>query len=304
MSEIKKHEKFVNALNVEGIFFQKYCTHLIKKSGWKVDNEEYPVTFPKPSSGILGKDGRLDIRASKKVRQKKLNVVIDLLIECKKADPNLSSWIFFKSEKKLKHSYILNCKLKEKINKESKGHSKWEIETFSRDFSKSFKLSKIKVCNDGRELKSEFTKKPQKNDTKTSTARIQNGACQVCHAFRSLYADEIDFLREVLNKNNDPKDKTHIRIFIPIVVTTADLYVANFKAGDVKKIEGVIDYRKVKFSKSPQLLYEFPLPGHLQFSPMEKVNFPIKLRESFIKMPVIFVNIRALDKLLKKLSLS
>ena len=86
----------VHSLNIHGVFFERRCRLAVSETpDWRVLATNYPVEFPPPNGPWRGKEGSLDIWAR---REQNDLVVTDVLIECKKANPDFVNWIFFPSD--------------------------------------------------------------------------------------------------------------------------------------------------------------------------------------------------------------
>lgn len=83
----------IHSLNIHGIFFERRCATLVESTNsWRVLATNYPVEFPPSNGPLRGKENSLDIWAR---RDDDSNLVVDVFIECKKANPELVNWIFF-----------------------------------------------------------------------------------------------------------------------------------------------------------------------------------------------------------------
>jgi hypothetical protein len=83
----------VHALNIHGVFFERRCVEAVAGvSDWQVVSTNYPVEYPPPNGPWRGKESSLDIRARKLLPDSQ---ILDIQIECKKANPEFVNWIFF-----------------------------------------------------------------------------------------------------------------------------------------------------------------------------------------------------------------
>lgn len=83
----------IHALNIHGVFFERRCAHLVAEvDDWKVIFTNYPVEFPPPNGPWRGKESSLDLWAR---RDNDVSAVVDVFIECKKANPEFVNWVFF-----------------------------------------------------------------------------------------------------------------------------------------------------------------------------------------------------------------
>jgi hypothetical protein len=90
------------------------------------------------------------------------------------------------------------------------------------------------------------------------------------------------------------------QVFIPIIATTAKLLLCEFNAGDVDTMTGEIEYSKATLTPQPYIVYEYPLPRHLQSAPADLVNaLSTDSLDRFARMHIVVVNSESLETLLK-----
>jgi hypothetical protein len=82
-----EEEWIVHAINIHGFFFETWCKSIIESLNlWKVVSTGEPVS-------VNGKESNLDIWAEYRSNNKEH--ILNILIECKKANPEFVKWIFF-----------------------------------------------------------------------------------------------------------------------------------------------------------------------------------------------------------------
>ena len=57
------------------------------------------------------------------------------------------------------------------------------------------------------------------------------------------------------------------QVFLPVVVTSARIFICDFKPEDIDIISGEIPYSKAQIKEQQYVLYEYALPRHLQAVP-------------------------------------
>src|SRR5438128_348890 len=73
------HEWTIHAVNIQGVFFEKWCQHVMEKnSHWNLRHTNYPLQW-------RDAEGELDLRAELQIGER----LLTLLIECKKNNPKL-----------------------------------------------------------------------------------------------------------------------------------------------------------------------------------------------------------------------
>ncbi|OGY21938.1 MAG: hypothetical protein A2126_01035 [Candidatus Woykebacteria bacterium GWB1_45_5] len=281
------NQKLISAINVQGILLQEKCADIFAKEGYKVITE-YPVMFPKPSFGNFGKDVVIDIWARKNLT----NVQIDFLVECKKADPKLKNWVFFKD----KFSYSIG---NDNIKFVKGPGDNWNTNTILVDIQKELKLEHGDRCFMGIELKEKFKKGPEKDDTVATTQRISDASYQAVQAANGTFDEYGEFYSKL---QSTPLQKNEQNLFIlPLVVTTANLLVADY---DIDKISenGGLDAKDVSFAEKDFILYNYSIPGHIRF-PMLEGDIPnrtLETRLGYKKTLIIICSVNYLKKFINK----
>lgn len=302
-------ERMTHALNVEGIFFQSKCAKEVEKAGFELRFMEYPVSYPKNKPIEKTVESTLDIFAEKIANphfdSKKW--AINLLIECKKANPKFKDWVFFKKIKT--HLGTDELLLNATMLKNIKRGKHWKI-NFDKIVTKEpfqyFEQNYISVppdiknpirqsldiCYDGRELKGDYEKK---NAWKSSTERIQSACMQISIALRSFMFETFQYQFKLFFEKMDPDD---INYYIPIIITTANLFTVDYKIKDIDLGKGEIEESKPKFDSVPWLVYEYPLESYLQLKTEGLWDYHLSDREKTRKLHIFIVNSKALLKFL------
>lgn len=249
-SAITQDEWTIHALNIHGVFFERSCSTLISgTNGWRVLATNYPVEFPPPNGPWRGKESSLDIWAR---RDNDPRFVVDALIECKKANPDFVNWILFpKSEYSTPSTFSFA-----RVDNE---HTAGANPPWSSRTSLARGTTTIPIVNDAREVRGEYAKVHGNNKTKTSNAAIQEAASQVALGTRAIVHEEGVLLGKGRVSPEHPAPPWGTKLYIPLIVTTALLFIAQFDSKSVKLSSGEIDLHDAKLEPVQTAVYEYAL---------------------------------------------
>lgn len=219
-------ELLFNALNEQGYLFQEACEHALRNNegatGWEVRASEYPVS-------LEGQDTRVDIVVRSKTPS---SPELYALVECKRADPTYIYWLFgspgLPFGNALCSTFGLECR-------EIKSDQPYRV---SRLLTRlHFELNTYGPVN-WLEAKRGSTRRS------SSPQNIENAFAQVLRGVAGFAQEQHDQRRK-----SRALFKT---FFIPIVVTTASLYVAYYELRDIDLSTGKISKDKVSFGSREQ----------------------------------------------------
>jgi hypothetical protein len=246
----------VHSLNIQGIFFQRLIASLIRMHKDVIYvTSEYPVEYPRGEASTKTQESRLDILAQIRHRLHPQSV-LHLLIECKKANPEFVDWLFFP---KMITSYEDS-----NINYLTLGapNAAAPVPSIKYDVIERHD-DRYVLTDDARETRGSYENTSKNIKTKTSNASITEAAYQVVLAAHA-YAAEIN-LR--ISKPDPSISRLSHHLFLPVIVTTANLYLCKFQPSDTSLQTGEIPFQKVTFEPVSQLFYEYSIPPHLQIRP-------------------------------------
>lgn len=295
-----EHEHIVHALNIHGTFFERWCQYAISQiPEWHIQQVNYPVEFPPRNGPFLGEASALDIWAE----LSKQDTILTLPIECKKHNPELANWIFFRHrhEQQFQNGGTPSVTIIENIPRQAP-NTGWDIRIGKQNWS----AISYTCADEARETRSSYLdyKRAAKNLnqlTKTTKNSIDEACQQIALATQALVNDEYAYNNARRNKENASLPfKT--QLFLPTIVTTAKLFFCSFDAADVDVVTGEIPYDKVTIKEHPYLLYEYPLPRFLQHSPQDLASVRASSAwNSFIRMDILVINSNALIDILSKI---
>lgn len=282
---VSDHDWTVHSLNIHGIFFERWCKHIVDNSPqWHVKATQYPVAFS-PLAGPLhkvgGHESALDIHAVLSYRDGRL---LNLLVECKKNNPEFIEWMFFPTSDLSEREHLVipavSCPT---ASKDVEHH-------ILRPMLKDLYLG-VTVADESRETRGDY--QSIKNDKKTKTANdsISNAAHQVALATQAIFLEEASNNLPEKPIKGAKKWRVEKQIFIPAIVTTARLYLCEFDSADISPTEGVIPFDKVSLTEKPYLIYKYPLPVHLQMDRGHILYLSSEKKvESLVRMHTFVVN--------------
>ncbi|GEM_PF-6605793 len=226
-SEQELGELLLNGLNEQGFLFQEACRdalHNRQDIGWDMRSYEYPVS-------LAEQDTRIDIV----LRSKSASPPeIYAIVECKRADPNYVHWLFgapgLPSGSALCSTIQIECR---------------ETKTSRAEFSTD--LSQLPLCIEVYPASSWIEVKKGTGQRASTPQNIENAFCQVLRGLEGFAHEQL-----VQRYKSPVPFRTS---FIPVVVTTASLYVAYYEARDVDLCTGKIEAGKVLFGprgRSPE----------------------------------------------------
>lgn len=281
-------ELLFNALNEQGYLFQEACEHTLKDAEgttkWEVRASEYPVS-------LQGNDTKIDIVLRSNTSS---SPELYALVECKRADPSYVHWVFGApglpngealcstvgrecNQARSDQPYQINPVLK---------HLHFRVWTYD---AKNWLETKAKRGSDG------HTSSPQ---------NIEN-------AFRQILTGIGGFAREQVEQRRKTRSVFSV-FFVPIVITTASLYVAHYEPKDIDISNGKISKEKVLFGAYGQpaeevewVLVDYGAGENVDPNPIPESYHgvdPAELQKHKIRS-IFVVNSKAIQDFFSKLSL-
>lgn len=251
-------KKTTDLLNFTGLFFEDYCAHVLKSSdmGYSVRTEE-PFTFPPSNGPIIGLSGSIDILAVYSDSKKSFC----FSIECKRAIPSIKNWVFFKTKNDATRIYFLG-----KSNGPSGGGT--------RHFGlllphlKYAKLEDYELCDRAIEVNESFDQLNRNQEEK-----VYRSLLQANHGLAAAFVGMSPLLSEMCNRSERPM------FYIPIVLTTANLYLTTFDPSNVSADDGTLLESHLSYAEERWIEYEFGPPDYLL---RVKKDIPLHRRSTFI----------------------
>lgn len=228
---------FTSNLNNTGIFFELAVLKFV--NGYKPFCVETQVPYTLAWEGMPPINGVMDFLCLNFVANCPL---VYFIIECKKADPSLKDWIFFK-----------------------RNEDEEESTMFYRDNTLPSPQVKFKepfygdVCDRGIQIvgsKETQAFYDQKKDP------IYNAAIQANTGLKKMICNDKCFteMQQSYGRND------RIIYYFPIVITTANLYICDANADGIDIITGEANPDEIKYELKEWVEYSVPIPEYLQVS--------------------------------------
>ena len=243
-------EKTLEILNNTGFPFQHFCANQIAQiDGYEV-SMEVPYTDPPTNGPILGVHGQIDILAVHTSQSD--DALVCFIIECKRANEKIKNWILLpnKQQKPVWPTTIF-CM-------EAAGQpQQLSVARNARFPSLGYhEGSDFEYCINGIEMNSHMqaiNREPAEKIFKP-LQQVAHGS----HGYELMFpkvVEGIDLLRE---------PKHSMLVSVPVIVTTANLYLAEFDPSTV--VMGDIPANGLDLGQpKPWLSYEYPLPDHQSY---------------------------------------
>lgn len=268
----------IHSINIHGEYFEEWCQETIRSTGgWGVDMIEYPVEFPSPYSKRVPKEGALDMRANFQNN----NNQYSLLIECKKNNKDFVNWVFFPKRPKLVGG---SQQLALASSYFERGHNR---NNFS--ISQHRITSSLPLAYKARETRQTYKDFSDGNKTKTSNEAVMSACHQITLATQSV-------LLEIAEKGYGFQShleelKTGNHILLPVIITSARLYMSEFEPEHIDPQTGEIPFDKVTLTECNKLFFEYSVPKHLQdlIAHMVSLSGRVSLPPT-IRMNILIVN--------------
>lgn len=279
-------ELLLNALNEQGFIFQEACKHCLEEvqTGWKVKAFEYPVS-------LQGNDTRVDIVLRNSDSD---SPELWALIECKRANPEYVYWLFgspgLPSVDASCSALGFSCP---SVRSDEPFRIRKLVEPLHFGISTYAAKSWMEV---------------KRNPKKERTSNTEN----IEKAFAQVLTGTAGFAEEHLEQRCKHK-ATFKTFFIPIVITTATLYVAEYKPEDVNLETGTISQEKVHLGPNGQppeelewMLIDYGAGENVAPSIIPEDYMcldPGKLQEEYKTRSIFVVNSKSITSFFSKLQL-
>jgi hypothetical protein len=287
------HDWTVHALNIHGAVFERWVRMVLERTPepWALVASQYPVEYPPPFRGRRGAESVLDVWAEYRQGDRWLS----LLMESKKSDPRFVDWVFFP----LNAADLISVTGVEVVTeKDTSSKAVRAVRVVDMDA----RTSQAPVADVARETRGTYEDHKLKEFTRTSTKAIDEASYQVALATQAIIQEQMEMTRQALKEGQGASRPWTRRLFLPSIVTTANLLLAEFDAGAIDGASGTIDYGQVRLRKVEWIWYLYPLPRHLQFA-AEGAHWLLErgLADLFTKIPIAVISSSYLERFLIEL---
>lgn len=286
-------QKLTDRLNETGFPFQEWCFACVKKYSSRRSLQEFPFTFPLSTDTGTKDVASIDILSLKIPKDSFHDLCwIFYFIECKKSKSGIKNWCFLKSTRsdKSNSSVFFAGQFCECRNEEEEC-----LDFRGRFFEQSVLFGdEIDVAIHGYEVNNNLVSLNRNQEEK-----IYKSAMQSIRACAWLEAKDTPIIPELVKTEevqcwtsavlSSSGSKYPYIIFMPVLVTTSDIFVGQFDAGSVLGETGEIHTEDVSWEKKDWVIYDIGLPDWLQ-----NESSPSSTRG------VVVVNQDAFEKLLGK----
>jgi hypothetical protein len=224
-----------------GIFLERDTYQLFKD--WKADRvftayREYPYSY---GTHPLIISGTVDVLAETSIDNG--SIVLILPAECKKADPKLKHWVFEPHRPTGSRDMPYLMFIKDGENSFTQGYNlpNLNYNTYG-DYENCVNVFEF-------------------SEDKGALSRNADKALRPYFAIKQANEAIPGIVEKIPSLSRQPAAKNFI---IPIVVTTANLWITQYDPQDISKATGEIDRAKLGLVQKDWLLYHYPLAFHEQ----------------------------------------
>ena len=242
------HEQVVRALEDHGHPFQQRCLAEIvnNASGFTIESKEYQVS-------VAGQDTVIDFILSHAAP-----TPFYLVFECKRANLQYVRWVFANARELLnREDFFLTTKIGYQLPRGSK-----------RIHFKTAKLRLIKtppvIISD---IGIEVANQAPKNKKSGITENIYSACQQVLTGISGLAREHASHVTR-----SGAEEVLLPQYFVPIVVTSAELFVVDYSSSDVSLESGTLDLEKSTTQSVPYLISDVPVREGIQITTPEQFH--------------------------------
>jgi len=311
-----------NAINQSGFFLQTHVVYQLKKQHWTVNTEmpvqlapfledplKNPIHFTRPSGPIFEpsnliqsifasqnkielEETSIDVIGIASSSDDKLSFL--LCIECKKLDPEYVDWIFFDVKSKqpmnliakniVSQGFVSLFKIPPTTKKSNEIHV--DLNKFNWDpFKHPHSNSSLAISNE----------KLDKNTYKTKKSLVDNASRQI---IKGMYGLILNKLQHQILTGDGYENFTEI--FVPIVVTTANLKICKANPEDIDPKTGYTT-KEPEYENVDSIIFECLPPKSVKFPHPEFNSLSLEHRYALLKWHVLILSPNGFVKFLNDL---
>jgi hypothetical protein len=153
-----------------------------------------------------------------------------------------------------------------------------------------------RVADHASETRGTYDDKTSRKNTKTSAQAINDACHQLAIATQAIVHEDRNRLVSDYQRSDGWRPKKALLNFVPVIVTTARLFILEFDPSKVSAETGEIDRKDAKLEPVEWLDYLYPIPRHLQFGGPDLPWYQL------MKLPIAIVGSRHFRKFLTQLA--
>lgn len=251
---------FQKALNRHGYGFQFSVLKIAESLANRVDYDErsrWNFLFSEVPVEVRGSGTRIDFILSRS--RSTLSPFFYLICECKRANPKLSNWCFVRAPRVRRGR--------------PKGTDPLLVETVFQgtQFTNTMTIvNKLKILSDAYHFGVEVRSLKLGDDKGESGRAIEDAVTQVLRGLNGYV--------EALSQNKQLLEGTQTHL-LPVIFTTAQLWISHSDLGLADLVTGDIDLSKDGFESVPWLWYQYHLSPGLKHTSVYKPQDEIKVEE-------------------------
>lgn len=237
-------------LNYTGFPFQHHCADRVSQLDEYQLSVEVPFTYPGTDGPMLGVHGTIDFLAARPDLQDK--VLLCFVVECKKANEKTKNWVLLPNAQQTPRWSTFTFSQLDNDEREQFGVTR-SVRFPSLGYRRGQDYT---YCVNGVEANVAMTAL-----NKDTSEKIYGSLKQAVHGARAFecsrpkIVEGIEYFRHNQHKR---------RLYIPVVITTANLYVVDFPRANV--VNGEIPLGNLSLGEPRKwATYEFPLPDYLSY---------------------------------------
>ena len=270
-------DKILDLINQSGFPFQHHCAKRIKSIGKFEVAQEVPYTYPGSNGPLLGVHGTIDILATARDAQETENIIC-FVVEAKKANKELKKWFFFENQEKNPRwpAFVFE------LENSKGGRSTAVTRTLTLPDVDYVSPASYQFCSNALETNEQLSA-----INKSQQEKVYNSLKQAAHASRAF----MNMPKAIEGLKDLTKGSYKNLIFLPVVVTNADLFIPKFSRKAL--LDGEIKPKNFDLGESLKwLTYDFPLPDYSSYSFTRPDGKSILME----KLTVFIVNINSLEE--------
>lgn len=322
-------DKKTNSLNQSGAFLQFHVLNELNQRGWEtrvetpvsvspfnknpashpklaradrfdrvISADQFPQAVLESQNQTMKEETSVDIEAWKTIdlESEPQKARFRLCVEVKKNDPRYSDWCFFQQKinqepmRVIKKTLVREGRVGLFYVPPNDRHQN-EIAVESKHYPSSgifnHKISDFALALQNEEVRRDFYK--------SEKTIVDEAARQIIKGTYGL------IIEHVVNQVTTGRDYDHFPvIFLPVVVTNANLFLCKFNPKDIDSHSGHIT-KNPEYEKMDSIIYEYPTPKEVQFPEPLSANLSSEFKDWVQKWHVLIMSPSGLVSFLDKI---